>query len=331
MSSHAMPVSEDVLRGLPSRVSHVMQGVLVSIGIVSVGISIAGEYSHGQHFLNAWLFEHSATLGSLLNLLLVTVALFPGRIQPLNDDARDPTVQRSARCINMYCLPALTWFWRFLGLLYVVQIYRTTAVLPHDPVAFHAQNPAQALIPSTMIEVFSGGSTLCILLAYAFLTPSFVSAYVAQGDGRQGGAAEADDWHRQVVFWRCFAVVLLVSGLAVLVRLFILNFPLATGIDTLTALINGLSSAIALAFFVGRMDSKFVLNWQWCVPLLFFYAGIQVYSSVLYSPSVMRQAVFIYSAFTMKCVLFIFLSNLFETRRILYYVVALTADHQSDM
>jgi hypothetical protein len=44
---------------------------------------------------------------------------------------------------------------------------------------------------------------------------------------------------------------------------------------------------------------------------------------VLYEPRPVDQAVLIYIAFTLKSVLFIFLSNIFESRRLLYYTVEL--------
>ena len=90
MSSHGAFLSEEMIRALPSQVSKITQGLLLSIGIASTGISIAGEWSHGNHFLNEWLLENVTIVGSLLHLLLIVLVIFPGRVRLLNDDIVDP-------------------------------------------------------------------------------------------------------------------------------------------------------------------------------------------------------------------------------------------------
>ncbi len=329
MSAHGHQLNEDMLRALPSRISQVMQGMLVSIGIASMAISIAGEWYHGHHFLNSWLLDNAPTLGAVLNLLLVSVAVFPGRIRPLHGDVDDPIARNAIQCINEYCLPALNWFWRCLGFVYVIQLYRTIAPGgAHESTVFADPGMISAALPSMLLEVSSAGSTFSILLTYAFLTPSFLNSQLTAGHAH---GEPSTPWLKLPLFWKCLFAVVAVSGVALVLRMTMFQTDCVVAMDNVATCLNGVSSAVALAFFVGRMDSKFVLNWQWCVPLLFFYAGIQVYSSVLYSPDNVRQAVYIYAAFTLKCVLFIFVSNLFETRRLLYYAVALYHDMRREL
>jgi hypothetical protein len=317
MSAHAPHISEDTLRHLPSQVSQVTQKLLLLVGVATTVISIAGEWAHGGHLLNHWLVDNVAALGALLNVLLVTLVLFPGRIHPLNGDVHDPTVRLAARCLNVYCLPALTWFWRCIGLLYVVQLFRNvTGSYPHELIALGRTPSYVVPLSAICIEVFSASSTLFILLAYVSLTPTFLRDYVENAK-----SPVRDQWRSCRAVWFCVALILPVALVMILARLFVMSTDNPTRVGNLATMANGLVSAIAFGFFVGRIDSKFVMNWQWVVPLLFGYAGIQVYATVLYDAAPFQQAAFVYAAFTMKCVLFIFLSNFFESRRILYYAV----------
>jgi hypothetical protein len=94
-------------------------------------------------------------------------------------------------------------------------------------------------------------------------------------------------------------------------------------VEKLLALVIGSTSAMVIAFFTGRVDSKFILNWQWAIVTLFLYAAMQSYTAVLYQPDAMSKAIFTYGAFTLKCVLFLFVSNFFESRGVIYYAFEL--------
>lgn len=324
MSGHSPQLSDEIIHSLPSRVSHAAQLILLAIGITSTIISIAGEWNHGRHFLNLWLVEQAPSLAALLNILLVALALFLGKIRELNDDVADPVVRHSARCLNAFCLRALTWFWRFLGLIYVGELYSTlVAKHAHASIDLALRSEFSILWPSALLETFSLGSTLLILLAYGYLSPKFLHEFVRGACESESRRTEMPSmrWRDHWGFWRHTSFVLLAGGLAVGLRLLLLSSDGWARFDSVPSMLNGVLSALAFAFFVGRMDSKFVLNWQWCIPLLFVYAGLQVFSPLLHSPNRIQQAGLFYAAFTMKCVLFIFLSKIFEERRILYYAV----------
>ena len=334
MSAHAPHISEDVLRRLPSQVSQVAQKLLLMVGIVTTVLTIAGEWAHGGHVLNHWLVDNVSVLGALLNILLVALVLFPGRIHPLNGDVHDPIVRSAAKCINAFCLPALTWFWRCLGLLYVVQLFRTLAEAHRHDVLGLGDAP-RLIIPlsATCIEFFSVGSTFFILLGYGFLTPGFLREHIPLAATLRSPGALRDlaRWRSSRLFWKYLAIAVPLAFGMVLTRVFLLLVPDPMLTGNLATVVNGVASAIAFGFFIGRMDSKFVLNWQWAIPILYSYAGIQVYSTVLYAPAPFDVAVFSYAAFTMKCILFIFLSNFFETRRVLYYAVELVESESKDV
>ena len=333
MSGHTPHISEGVLRALPSQVSRITQGVLLAIGIASTGITIAGEWSHGYHFLDAWLLENVSILGASLNVLLIMLVLFPGRIRELDDDVTDDTVRAMIRCINSFCLVAWQWFWFCLGMLYVTLLF--TSIVGHhghEAVDLAKSGDLVTVLPMALVDAFSIGSTAFLVLLYMFLTPGFLRR-CHKASQPAGIGSSGEHWSQ----WRAWPQVmgvrttLLLSAPIVAMRVLVGRYrpEAALTVEMAVSLAIGLASAIALACFTGRMDSKFIFNWRWIVPVLFVYAGIQVYNSALYEPEVTRRAVLVYGAFTMKCMLFIFMSNFFETRRIVYYAVELVqADEQ---
>lgn len=320
MSEHTPPISEEMLRALPSKVSHASQIVLLTVGIASTIISIAGEWSHGHHFLNQWLVANVSILGAILNLLLIALALFPGRIRPLSEDVKDEEVRRLATCINRYSLRSITWMWRSFGLLYVVLLFEN-AVGFHgrDAIDMSHEMGLSELWPAALIELFSTCSTLAIAVCYLSLAPDFLQEYVNSFDN-----PHKKMWHGRRLLMIC--LVSAAGGAAAALHLFLFRLPNSfdpNDVDRWATLANGVISAVALGYLVGRLDNKFISNWQWVIPPLFAYAGLQVHITAIEMPDKMMAALFTYSAFTMKCLLYIFLSNLFETRRILYYAAEL--------
>lgn len=316
MSEHSPHISERMLRNLPSRVSQIAQGLLLVVGIASMGISIAGEWSHGHHFLNDWLLNNVDVMGALLHVTLIVLVLFPGRIRPLNDDVADPDVRRIIQCLNTYCLRAWDCLWFAFGLLYVTLLFTTIAAThAHDPVALGAYGAMQAALPGALMDVFGVGTTFFILLVYVSLTPGFLRACASRRNSMHWRSSPHARW------------LILMSALALIAATLRLGgiyfFPDPVSADKYLSLALGVAAAVTLAYFAGRMDSKFILNWQWLIPVLFLYAGIQVYNSVLYETTTPRRALLVYGAFTMKCLMFIFMSNFFESRGIVYYAAEL--------
>lgn len=355
MSAHGSIINEEGLRVLGQNVSRITQGILLTVGFVSTIFTLAGEYSHGEHYLQTWLVENVAIMGAMLHLILVLLILFPGRLRKMNSDVKDPTVQAVIQCLNNFFIPAWTWIWVFFGLLYAVYLFRTMA--PETGHAIHMNGAAYTAITRehALMDTFNVGSTLFIALIYNFLTPSFLRRYVMRarriteetwrhrtkrriykalfrigiksarrraylaGRRRVVCPERANSW----VAWKVFlfsllGACLLITGI-LCIRLNLLSFANPEYWEKFIELVLGFTSALALAAFAGRIDSQFIRNWQWIIPFLFLYASLQTYTSVLYEDVKIDRAVFTYAAFTLKCLLFIFVSNFFEDRKAIYY------------
>lgn len=323
MSHGGVALNEDALRSLPSAVSRIAQGLLLLIGVASTAISIAGEWSHGNHYLHEWLVENVTVMGALLHVLLIILILFPGRIRLLNEDVEDHTVRLLVRCLNKFFVRAWTWIWVSFGLLYAVGLYRTLGPESSHPVVFGKAGYGTAMRVTLLMDVFNVASTLFILLTYAFLSPGFLRDYVRTAKALEAQGKNPDNWFTKLQFWAPASLIVCLGCAALCFRSSILYCIAPSDWDAGITVFLGIASAVVMAYFAGRMDSKFVLNWQWVVVVLFIYAAIQVYSGALYGDQPIPKAIFTYSAFTMKCVLFIFMSNFFESRRVVYYAVEL--------
>lgn len=341
MSGHGPTINEEMLKAMPAAVSRITQGILLAVGIVSMVISIAGEYSHGSHYLHSWLVENVTILSGILHLILVLLILFPGRIRLQNHEVNDRKVQSVIKCLNEFFVPAWTYIWVFFGLLYMAYLFTTLHPESSHAIQFDRTGYEATQRVTILMDVFNTGSTLFILLTFTFLTPRFLRAYVKfQEEEKQLPKTKAKDENkleqqdqeaknkkarqsRKWRYWKEFCwplfIVAFITAWSIWSRASVLWFDNPAASDTRVAFGLGMAGALAIALFVGRMDSKFILNWQWVVPILFLYAAMQTYTNVLYEDVAMNKAVFTYSAFTMKCVLFIFVSNFFEQRRAIYY------------
>jgi len=322
LADHALDPSV-VRRGrLPRGIAFISQAILLGIGVISTVVSLAGEWFHGRDVLGEWLLTHVSTLGALLHVTLITLVLFPGRIQPLNSAVNDASIRATIQCLNSYFLGAWQWFWWFLGMFYVTMLFRiVVATHPHGPVLLTESHSVASQLPSALMDLFSVGSTTALVAMTRSLTPSFIRTCT---EALKGATPEMNDRHP--LQWRRWPHitrwVILGAGFGITVfcaRLGAYGMAAYADVDRISSLVTGLASAIALGYFVGRVDSMFLSRWQWLIPLLFLYAAIQVYSSVLYEPDIARLAVLVYGAFTMKCMLFIFISLAYASRRLLYY------------
>lgn len=319
MSSHGPIITEEGLRTLGGTVSRITQGILLAIGIVSTVFSIAGEYSHGHHYLQTWLIENVAVMGALLHLVLVLLVLFPGRVRKLNEDVVSQKVKAVTSCLNRFFIPAWTWIWVFFGLFYTTLLFKTMSPEAHHDIHLDVLGYESMRREAVLMDVLNVGSTLFILLTYYFVTPSFLRKYWERWETYPRHKDRTNSWWtyaavRWTVRWALFFAAALV-----VVRYCMLWCPDPNLVERTIAAALGLTSAFALGAFAGRLDSQFIQNWNWVIPLLFLYACIQSFTNVLYEEVPIDRAVFTYAAFTMKCLLFIFVSNFFERRKATYY------------
>ena len=84
-------------------------------------------------------------------------------------------------------------------------------------------------------------------------------------------------------------------------------------------LLLGMLSAVSLGMLAARLDSPFIGNWQWVIVLLFLYGSMQVFSQAYTGLTLTSNPVLVYTAFSLKCVWFLFVSDQFANKRILYY------------
>lgn len=85
--------------------------------------------------------------------------------------------------------------------------------------------------------------------------------------------------------------------------------------------ISGVTAATTMALFVGRLDSKFLEGPGWFLVLLYLYCAIQPLFELLGSKDQWWILVLINVALFLKCLLYLYMTWLFQTGRLLFYFV----------
>jgi hypothetical protein len=283
---------------------------LVLFGAVSAVLSMAGDYTAGDSLLRAWLRDHVNIVNAVLHLVLITLILFLARIRPLPDDQRNPDVSSTARCINKGFLMSWQWMWSFFGLLYLVMLFKYLEPHREARIVFSTSVFQHRLLEQVLQDLMDLGSTGAILLSAMLLSPAHF----------RGTRDEQERRGRNRRNWRiggCFLIY--VAGLLAL-RIYCPGSLLySVPVSLIHHLLLGLGSAMAMGFLAARLDSPFIAQWHWAVLLLYVYAGLQVVSTMDEHDDLMSQPAFLYAVFSLKSVWFIFVSDLFANKRILYY------------
>ena len=85
--------------------------------------------------------------------------------------------------------------------------------------------------------------------------------------------------------------------------------------------ISGIASATVMALFVGRLDSKFLECPTWVLVLLYAYTAIQPLFALLGKEHKWTTFILINAALLLKGLLYLYLTWLFQTGRLLFYFV----------
>jgi len=92
---------------------------------------------------------------------------------------------------------------------------------------------------------------------------------------------------------------------------------------------SGVFAGVAMALFFGRFQSKFLKSPQWLLILLYFYVAIQ--PLFVYFDRAEYATIIIPIALFLKCLLILYMFWLFESRRLLFYLVRVRrTDEQVD-
>ncbi len=307
MNQRAQPTEQQVRWFSSDLLNATVRYGLVLFGAVSAVLSMAGDYTAGDSLLRAWLRDHVNTVNAVLHLVLITLILFLARIRPLPDDQRNPDVSSMARRINTGFLRSWQVMWSFFGLLYLVMLFKYLEPHREARIVFSTAVFQHRLLEQVLQDLTDLGSTAAILLSAMLLSPQYL----------RDASKQRIPWRRFIIFGVIFLVYVIVL-LALRIGLpggLVCSVPAAL----IHHLLLGLGSAMAMGFLAARLDSPFIAQWHWAVLLLYVYAGLQVVSTMDEHDDLMGQPAFLYAVFSLKSVWFIFVSDLFANKRILYY------------
>lgn len=169
-------------------------------------------------------------------------------------------------------------------------------------------------------------NTLCIWLCFRILNEPITTENKSQNDK---GIIITESLKVQT------GVLLITFGIMVL--WFVLEFSLTNSrggqadfIHTFSKLMGGIFGGVAMALFVGRFQSKFLKSPNWLIVVLFLYTVIQALFIFYGEKSVEAEiwaAGVIQVALFLKCLLILYMFWLFQSGRLLFYLVRVRRAH----
>jgi hypothetical protein len=192
--------------------------------------------------------------------------------------------------------------WSFWVLLYL----GLTATAALDLPSAGGSPAAVARWASVGLNLLQNATTVMLLLAYEVVARPTVREDLSR---RQLLPVEA---------WLVFALLVsVVEGTSVLV-----GIPWVA--QQWLGWASGFAQGTALALLVGRLDSKYIGPPAPLVALLYFYAAIQgAWPALQQHPQLMLVLTFL--ALVLKCLLFLFVAWLFESRTLVFYLARVRA------
>src|SRR6201999_563740 len=125
---------------------------------------------------------------------------------------------------------------------------------------------------------------------------------------------------------------LLIAAFLIMIFWFIFDYSLAKSLAPeqaeiaykISKLLSGVLGGVAMALFVGRFQSKFLKSPNWLIITLYLYTVIQALF-IFYGDSTESgewwTAVIIHAALFLKCLLILYMFWLFQSGRLLFYLV----------
>jgi len=162
---------------------------------------------------------------------------------------------------------------------------------------------------------FNNCATLVFLFCYFILSHSTVVKT------QSGQSRSVIEWHRWVAVLFVFTAIEVVF-VALAFNAIPNNFNLTPEhVSVSFNWISGIASATVMALFVGRLDSKFLECPTWVLVLLYMYTAIQPLFALLGEGHRWWTIILINAALVLKGLLYLYLTWLFQTGRLLFYFV----------
>ncbi|HEX8136629.1 MAG TPA: winged helix-turn-helix domain-containing protein [Pyrinomonadaceae bacterium] len=237
-------------------------------------------------------------------------------------DYTDPEKWREAKVGAKSSLKQYSRYWKWLlgawTMLYLLLTLTMIYTPPSGPLSSEVEsNPLHPLwVLSIASTIFNNCNSLAIALCFVVLNLPTVLRGAEENTGLAGVT-------KRIIKWGLVAIVMFA-----LLESLLIFFPPPQWFNWMTRsklvwsldLISGLVGAITLALFVGRIQSKFLGPSTWLPLALYFYVAIQsLYMVILEKEK--SGVLMIEAALILKCLLYLYVSWLFKSGRLLFYLV----------
>jgi DNA-binding winged helix-turn-helix (wHTH) protein len=316
-SNDGMNTFEEWMRG-PGKV---VTGVLLSCIVVTLAISIA---------LFFWRTNETKSAASLAQFVVILIALAhsfllrrPRGLGPIKQDKEEAI--RKAGYENFYdfekdkddprrALAQYTRYWRWL-LLSWVSLYAFLAItgfagLEVDSLINNGQRTLGFTL-SLFNTLFNNWNTLMLILCFHVLNKQI----------------EDETENRNKVDTTLIGLIFFLVVVTVFAFLFVLPIEPSL-IPKGASVASGVAGAIAMALFVGRLQSKFLGPRPWLLIALYSYTAIQPLFLYLEKTTVWT-VLLIDLALILKCLLYLYVAWLLHSGRLLFYFVRMRRTYRA--
>lgn len=319
---------EHVVKLLPRNLVPLSRWALLLFGALGAFSALIGDLTEGREFVFDWIINRAIYFNAVLHFLLVTLVLLPGRIKlfdlyKLVKESKASNIDNEskellAEAYNYHVQFIRNWnkLWISWGVLYILLFAQ----------AHYQSFLEESQLSSTSIfEYLMHGINFLLTLInnlgtfYMFRLNFILSPKLTI---QKNAAKNYKNSSKKVGL--IIAVITIVHFIIlILFAIGGLDSRLIENIFRFFPIISGVGAALAFGGLAGKLDSNYIAGGQTWILLLFLYAALQVSFATYtteFSPA--ATALVSYSAFTLKCIFYLFVVKTFESHRILFYYLS---------
>ncbi|HEX8738276.1 MAG TPA: transcriptional regulator [Pyrinomonadaceae bacterium] len=252
--------------------------------IVSVPLSIVASFFVFRSILNLDDTQIFTISTSITHVIIIGIAIVYNWLYP-GTTTFPPDEWTQARRVAISTLEQYKADWVFLllfwGLLYAFRVLMTSNTQVWLPAVLTGANNINTLLIFRCFNTLNKSNTL------------------------------ADNPHDNITFVTVLYCILIIICFFVEVSF--------TQYEETFKLFSGISAATAMALYFGRFQSRFLKSPPWLLILFYFYVAIQ--PLFVYFDKPQYANIIIPLALFLKCLLILYMFWLFESRRLLFYLV----------
>lgn len=279
------------------------------IGATATLISLFSDFiDQKDFFLNSFIYN-SPLINFVLHFALIFYVLGPGRLM-INPHT---TLNTKLYLLSNF-MPAWRILWISWGLLYLIN-YINNLIISENFTFFIRLNSLKLL--SNIINNIGNFSVLFLYIGLSKhnMNKNLITFYYCDNINN----INKINYFKGSKFWLFVLMILITINI-----ISIVHAKNVFNSEDVFTIMSSVLASLFMGMLIGKLDSLYLTNKHLTILLLYIYASIQVYY-VTYgksnnSTNLIAESFVSYLAFTMKCIFYLFIYNIFKEDKISYYI-----------